>query len=108
MKLNALKPSVREKKRYICFKIDNKTSSKDASDILLTRVKKWMGEKYFAIGRVYFMHKFYQDGKGIISCNHKQLADVKSGLLLVDKLKVDIFYVSGSLKKAREKLKDYI
>ena len=108
MKLNALKPSVREKKRYICFKVDKDVTSSDASKTLLSRVKKWIGEKSFSLGRVYFLGKFYDEGKGIISCNHKQLADVKAGLVLVDKLDVEIFYVSGSLKQARYKSKNYI
>jgi len=104
MTLNALKPSLREKKRYICFETENNISAEDAQKEILSRVKSWIGEKDFATGRVHFMKKLYNKGKGIISCNNKEYINVKAGMLLTEKIKTEIFYVSGSLKKAKEKL----
>ena len=108
MTLNALKPSMREKKRYICFKIKGAdVSAEDAQKIILSRIKKWIGEKDFSLGRVFFQKKFYDSNKGIISCNHQQYPDVKVGITLVDEIKIKVFHVSGILKKAREKLAEY-
>lgn len=104
MALNALLPSVREKKRYICFTIDKIVSAEEAKTKILSRIKKWIGEKDYALGRVHFMEKYYSKNKGIISCNHKQCADVKAGMLLLNEL--EIVYVSGILNKAKQKLKE--
>ncbi|MGM5483926.1 MAG: Rpp14/Pop5 family protein [Nanobdellota archaeon] len=111
MELNPLKPSIREKKRYICFKSDSEGIEKqNMKNSLLERIKKWIGEKEFSNGRVIFMDKIYNkdNSKGIISCNHKQCRDVKAGILLNDDFKTHVLYVSGSLKKAKEKLGEVI
>lgn len=105
MKLNPLKPSIREKKRYICFKTE-KLPINEAKNKILSRVKAWIGEKNYALGRVHFMEKYFVEeknfSKGIISCNHKQYLDVRSGIALVENTK--IIYSSGTLKKAKENL----
>lgn len=99
---------MREKKRYICFKIKGKSVlSDEAQKVILSRVKQWIGEKNFSLGRVYFQKKFYNDNKGIISCNHKQYPDVKVGIQLVSNFEIDIFYVSGILKKAKTNLDNF-
>ena len=103
MGLQALKPSIREKKRYICFK-SQFTTQKDAENAILSRIKTWIGEKNYSLGRVHFMSKLYQGNKGIISCNHKEYLDIKTGITLTKD--VEVFYVSGSLKKAKEKLQE--
>lgn len=108
MTLNALKPSLREKKRYICFKADTSESEEKVQSIILSRIKKWIGEKDYALGRVHLMKKLYNNNKGIISVNHKEAPDVKAGILLVEEFKTEVFYVSGSLKKAKFKLNEVL
>ena len=45
--MKALQPSVREKKRYICFKTQDvgKSTAK-----ILSRIEQWIGEKQFSLG----------------------------------------------------------
>jgi len=105
MKLNALKPTLREKKRYVCFKTE-KDSLEDVKKLILSRVKKWVGEKNYSLGRVHFLKNCFilneNESRGIISCNHKQYIDVREGISLTEK--VEVVYSSGTLKKAKEML----
>lgn len=102
----AVKPSKREKKRYIRFKIHTTATQQEIQEALLSRIKRWIGEKQFALGRVKFMPETFKNNTGIISCNHKQCPDVKAGILLTDKIgntpvEVEVVRVSGTIKNAK-------
>ena len=108
-KLNAIKPSMREKKRYICFKVDKDLPELEVRNAILSRVKRFIGEKNFALSRPQLVSKTYQKNKGIISCNHKQYLDVRLAITLTEKIndqavKVEVPAVSGMIKTAKEKL----
>lgn len=103
MGLQAIKPASREKKRYICFKSRLQTQQ-EVEKHILSRIKQWIGEKNYTIGRVHFMKALFANGKGIISCNHKEYLDVKAGITLAKD--VSVIFASGSLKKAKEKLQE--
>lgn len=103
---NAVKPSKREKKRYICFRFDGVASKQEIQEAILSRVRRWIGEKQFALGRVQFLSETFQNNTAIIACNHTQCPDVKAGILLVNTIgnhpvRTHIVTVSGTLKNAK-------
>ena len=100
--MNAIKPSMREKRRYICFNVDTKLPKSEIKNLILSRIKKWVGEKNFDLARIKFIS--YERGLGLLACNHKQYLDVRMGIMLS---KAKVFAVSGMVKKAKEKIKDY-
>ncbi len=110
--MNPIKPSIRDKKRYICFKVHGSFAPKLVQVDILSRIKRWIGEKNYALGKVNFMYALYdkETGMGIISCNVAQYMDVKMGIILTDLIegkpaKVDAFYASGVINKCKTKLK---
>lgn len=100
-----VKPSKREKKRYICFKVHGVTAlKKDVETAILSRVQRWIGEKNYALSRIRLLS--YQDGQGILSCTHKHCQDIKAGIMLTNeiqkkKVRVEVFKVSGTIKNAK-------
>ena len=115
-KVNNVKPSMREKKRYLCFeigKMDNSFSKREVERAILTRVKLWIGEKNFGLGRPELKIYDQKYGIGIISCNHKQYLDIRMGIMLTEKIndvkvKIIVFSVSGIIKKAKKRLEEKI
>jgi RNase P/RNase MRP subunit POP5 len=100
--MNAIKPSTRDKRRYICFKVNANLSKIQVEDSIFSRVKRWIGEKNFDLARIQLVS--YENGLGIISCNHQQYLDVRMGIMLA---KAEVFAASGMVKKAKQKIKDY-
>ena len=98
--MNPIKPTMREKKRYICFAA--KGSRKEVEKAILSKIKLWIGEKNFALARVKLEQ--FDNGVGIFSCNHKQYLDVRMAMMLTPEMKVEVFAVSGMIKKAKERV----
>jgi RNase P/RNase MRP subunit POP5 len=102
--------SLREKKRYICFKL---ISSKPLN---AGKVKKALDKTLlFLFGEVGLGRKGYsfiefnsKTKKGIIRCKHTEEEEMKAGILFLKKIEdIDVIpvieSVSGTLKKSREK-----
>ena len=108
-KLNPIKPTMREKKRYICFRVNKDMPEIEVRKSILSRIKRYIGEKNYALARPQLVSKTYQKNKGIISCNNKQYLDVRFAITLTEKIndqtvKVEVPAVSGMINKAKEKL----
>jgi RNase P/RNase MRP subunit POP5 len=103
----AVKPSKREKKRYICFKVQGVIApKKDVETAILSRIKCWIGEKNYALSRIKFLSETFKDNQGIISCTHTHCQDIKAGIMLTNeinkkKVRVEVFKVSGTIKNAK-------
>jgi RNase P/RNase MRP subunit POP5 len=113
--VSPVKPTLREKKRYICFNVSGNFPQKSVQFAILSRIKRWIGEKDFALARVQFMSPLYDEKNsiGVIACNHAQYLDVKMGIILTEeidglKIKVDVFYASGIIKKSKEAIKNHL
>ncbi|MBW2968571.1 Rpp14/Pop5 family protein [Candidatus Woesearchaeota archaeon] len=115
MKIKPLKPSQREKKRYLVFEIISKNKVKQVSDIakaIWNSMLAFAGEKGASqAGIILLKEKFsIAKQKGIIKVNHKMLEILKSSLILIKEIgkepvAIQSVAASGILKKAEKHIK---
>ena len=112
---NLLKPTMREKNRYISFELTSET--KFARDEIVKAVwsacLRFLGEKGTSTTSLWIMDWDPEKQRGIIKVNHRSVDDIKAALALMPEIKkadgdkYGIIYrtltVSGTLKKVREK-----
>lgn len=107
IKLKGLRPSLREKKRYLVYQVhtDKSLNMKSFQDKLIVKIQELLGI-YMPAGLLPI--KFDDTSKkGIIRVNHTALDYVRGSFVLinsVDNIPVSISTVgvSGILKKAKE------
>jgi RNase P/RNase MRP subunit POP5 len=114
-KVRSIKPSLREKKRYVVFELitkDNvKINSFNVKSAIEKCLKDYVGTKGMAGIGFIFLPKFYNEEKnsGLFRVTTKGLNDVRAGLLFLKNINnIDVIFrikfVSGILKKARERV----
>jgi ribonuclease P/MRP protein subunit POP5 len=108
-KIKALRPSLREKKRYIAFKIQSAeiVSFSSVSNAVYASYSKLFGEVGLAKAGIIVLKERWNSEKqvGILKVSHKYINEVKSSLTLIkqiDNTKViaSSITASGVLKKA--------
>ncbi len=95
------KPSFREKKRYLYFKI--KSSKADAGKLIKKAILDYVGSLGYAKAspRIIKIGKNKRKGyEGILSINRKEIERIKASLTLSG---IEITKVSGTLKKLKGK-----
>jgi ribonuclease P/MRP protein subunit POP5 len=108
-KLKPLRPSLKEKKRYVVFEI----TSEDviALDDLIKAINNqclaFMGILQFGKAGILILKNQFQNNKGMIRVCHKYVDYLKMSLLMITeinnkKVNITIKGVSGILKKARD------
>jgi ribonuclease P/MRP protein subunit POP5 len=110
MKLKPILPSLREKKRYLAFKIMSEDKIGDFQPVLNalnTSIYSFMGELGAAKAGILPMADKYDNVNqtGIIRVSHKYVDELKSALMLIKEINgnqviVKTAGVSGILKKA--------
>lgn len=110
MKLKKL-PSIKDRKRYIFFKIHSKNfiQYKEAKNAIWNSLLNFLGEDQLASGGVEIIKNQYKKNSGVIRCNHKHVDKVKFSLALIHQIGEErvIFQslrVSGTLKSGKKKL----
>lgn len=107
-----IKPSSREKKRYIVFEIisEVKFNFEDVKRAIIGNCLRYLGEFGCEKANIYVIKNTYlfDKGRGIIRVANKMVIDVKSALaknLVINNQKVvfNIIGVSGIIKKAKNK-----
>ncbi|MEK6947823.1 MAG: Rpp14/Pop5 family protein [Nanoarchaeota archaeon] len=108
MKQKLLKPSLREKKRYLVYQV---ISERDINPIIikeniLKTFKEYFGNIILSKADMRFID--YKDNKGIIRINNKYLDNLRASFCLLGKVnKEEIIVrslgVSGMINKARSK-----
>ena len=109
-KLKPLKPSLKEKKRYLVFELDTKDNI-NSSDLFSSIEKAcldFMGILHFAKAGVIILQNQYENNKGIIKVNNRYVDYAKASMMLIkdingQKVNVRVIGVSGILKKAKDK-----
>ncbi len=108
MKLKAILPSMREKKRYVAFEVEKpaKASLAEAKSAIMGSAKDFLGELGMAKAGILFL-KDWNDQKGIMRVNSKYANHAKAVLALVKevdgkKAKIKSVAVSGVVNKIRE------
>jgi len=112
---NLLKPTLREKNRYIAFEIisDVKFARDEIVKAVWNACLRFLGEKGASGTSLWIMDWDEEKQRGIIKVNHKAVDDVKAALALMPEIKKEdgnrykavyrTLTVSGTLKKVREK-----
>ncbi|MCD6403503.1 MAG: ribonuclease P protein component 2 [Candidatus Aenigmarchaeota archaeon] len=114
-KLKVLPMSLREKKRYVGFKVIHEKGEDFAHEDLIAAVWNTLLDFYgeYGVSNLSFQivkNVWYEKKKmGVIRCKHTEVPKVIAGLGLISRLgdtkvTIKILKVSGTLKKVKEKL----
>lgn len=93
---------MREKKRYVVFKVQQQTPKEEVFLSLESALKEFLGILGLSHVNPEIMKDKFKNKQGIIRINHSFKDEVISALAL-SKVKVDVMGVSGILKKAEAK-----
>lgn len=109
LSLKALKPSAREKKRYIVYglEIKGEFDKKKIQEQFIHKLKQNLGIFETARAGILPIVFDFDLMKGIIRVNHKMVDEIRSNFLFISKIKdnevrITTLGVSGILKKAKE------
>tara|TARA_Y100000310_G_scaffold193072_1_gene193032 strand:+ start:1572 stop:1952 length:381 start_codon:yes stop_codon:yes gene_type:complete len=108
--MKPLLPSLREKKRYLVYKIisKEKISGIDANNAIMEGCLQFLGELGVGKAGLIPVKEVYKDNQGVLKVNTKYVNEVKMSLGLIKEIKgskvvVDTLSVSGTLKKAQQR-----
>lgn len=109
IKLKGLKPSLREKKRYVVYEVSSKESldMKQFQDDLIKKISLLLG--VFTPAGLIPIKFDKKTKKGMIRVNHTAVNKVRSCFVLIDEINnvpvtINTVGVSGILKKAKDYL----
>jgi len=106
-KVNPLKPSMREKKRYMVYEIISQKQIKYADKALIDKIKDLLG--VFISGKASVMNVKYnpKNQKGVLRVDRKYVDNVRSCFVMIKdinnkKVLIRTIRVSGMLNKAKK------
>ena len=94
-------PSLREKNRYIAYKVSRDLGFNEVKEIIEENALRFLGELEMAKANIMIMD--YKKSKGIIKVNNKYTDKLRAALILIKEPIIETIGVSGTLKKARLK-----
>jgi len=106
-------PSMREKKRYVTFRILSRKPIvySEMKGSILNSVLGWMGEGGLSVANMRIIRNLWDEKaqQGWISCSHRSVDNVKISLALIhqigdEKVIFQVLRVSGTIKSGKEKL----
>ena len=100
--MKPLLPSLKEKKRYVVFEVISESNSypeKEIKDAFL----KLFGEIGLSEAGLIFLRNKYQNNRGIIKVNHKNVDRLRASFCILKKPIIKSVGTSGTLKKAQDK-----
>lgn len=108
--MKPLRPSMKEKKRYIVFRIisEGKINIDELAETIAKSCLAFLGLLYYGKAGVMLLKNQTNNGYAIVRVNNKYVTHVKTALMLITEVSgtqvaCDVIGVSGILKKAREK-----
>ncbi|MDD5331626.1 MAG: Rpp14/Pop5 family protein [Candidatus Nanoarchaeia archaeon] len=106
-KLKPLIPTLREKKRYLVYEIYSNENLTNLKTEILNSIRKFLGS--FGLAKAGIQIVETKNNKGIIRVNNKELNNLKTALILTNKInQKDVYirpiFVTGLLGKAKIKL----
>ena len=108
-KVNPLKPSMREKKRYMAYEIMSNKPVKEADKALIKRIRELLG--VFSASKAGVMSVKYNDDKqrGILRVDRKFVDHIRSCFVMIKHLNneevlVRTLKVSGMIKKVKKEI----
>lgn len=108
-KLKALRPSLREKKRYVVFQVisGQPVTAQEASDAVMKACRDYLGELGMSKAGIIMLHDKWQHAsqRGVMRVSHKEVRNVRTALMLVKSIGsreaiITTKGMSGILKKA--------
>jgi ribonuclease P/MRP protein subunit POP5 len=106
-----LKPTLRDRNRYIVFEIlgEGRFDRRDVVNVIWSHLLRLYGEVGAAGASLWVMDYDMEGGRGIIKVNHGGVSMIRSAMALVksirgDRAVLNVTLVSGTLKKARQRL----
>ncbi|MEM4336911.1 MAG: Rpp14/Pop5 family protein [Candidatus Woesearchaeota archaeon] len=110
--IKALLPTLREKKRYLAFKINSETKINDFNAIkneILLSANYFIGDLGMAKANIVFLKDKFKENKGLIMVNRKYIEHLRASLALINNIKgipvaVHSIGASGMIKKAEKYL----
>ncbi len=114
MKLKILLPSLRERKRYILFKIfsEGQVNYTLLKELITSTILKFYGELTFGKFGFKFLDEKWSEKEqvGIIKCNHLYVPNIIVALGLLQRLgdyriNVKILKISGTIKSLQKEFK---
>lgn len=107
-----LKPSLRERKRYIVFKVLSRlaVSEKRVEDYIKKQCLCFLGEKIVSEAGLLFIPDLFKKNVGVLRVSHKHVDEVKTCLALIkeNEMIFQTIRVCGTLKKARKIINEVI
>ncbi len=110
LSLKALRPSAKEKKRYLVYNLEIKGefNGRKIQEQFIHKLKENLGVFGTAKAGILPIAFDSESLKGIIRVNHKMVDEIRANFLLISKLgvnevRITTLGVSGILKKAKEK-----
>ncbi len=104
-----LKPTLKERKRYILFKINSgsEVEKEDVSKLVTKAGLQFLGEFGMARAGIQFLAETWNGKTGIISVNHDYVDETKACLALVKEyngkpIAISCLKVSGSVEKLKD------
>lgn len=86
-KLKALRPSLREKKRYMVFQVisGRPVTAQEASDAIMGACRQFLGELGMSRAGIIMLHDKWQQAsqRGMMRISHKEVQNVRAALMLV-------------------------
>ena len=108
-KVNPLKPSMRDKKRYMAYEIMSNESVKQTDQVLIKKIKELLG--VFSAGRAGVMSVKYNSKKqkGILRVDRKFVDHVRSCFVMIKNLNnepvlIRTIKVSGMIGKVKKEI----
>ncbi len=105
-----MKPSSREKKRYIVFEIisEHEFNFEEVKKAVMSNCLRYLGEFGYEKLRLYIIKNLYNKNKGMLRVTNKMLNDIKASLAKINQINgkkaaLKIIGISGILKKAKNK-----
>ncbi|MFH1722568.1 MAG: Rpp14/Pop5 family protein [Candidatus Altiarchaeota archaeon] len=110
--LNPLPPTLRERNRYLAFKVEGSRSfgSEEVGRSIWAVSLRFLGELGVSKTSLRIIEFDEKKQKGIVKCTHKTVAEVRAAIAVISEIEktkaaVRVIGVSGTIKKAK---KEYI
>ncbi len=96
-----IEPVLREKKRYIIFKIEGRVDYETMKEKIFKETFTFLGQKGAGEAGIIFLPELWNGRRGIIRVKHKMVNELKVVLGLIKDYNVKPINTTGTLKKAK-------
>ncbi len=108
--MKLLKPSLREKKRYVLFQIRG-SSWEESRNEILAKIKSFAGDFLFGISGIMVVENLSKGSFFVLKVNRKYINLLKASIIFINeannqKVQIVSLLVSGSLLKIKRRIQE--